>query len=132
MEWLEGCDERPNEEMKLTRPAQIAASQLTSGGSNSPSGSASALPAHTRSEVRDRIERHLRYGPRKLSKSRIKRLRGLERLQYRLSVGETKVFSDVTEAAVQTLAIVSKDQAQEWLDQQGVPTLPGGPGESEG
>jgi mRNA interferase RelE/StbE len=40
---------------------------------------------------------HLRHGPTKLSKSRIKRLRGLEQPQYRLRVGETRVFYDVTE-----------------------------------
>jgi len=91
-----------------------------------------ALPAHTRSEVRERIERHLRYEPTKLSKSRIKRLRGLGQPQFRLRVGEIRVFYDVTEAEVQVLAIVSKDQAQEWLDQQGVPAPPGGLGESEG
>ena len=39
-----------------------------------------ALPAHGRSEVRDGIELHLRFEPTKLSKSRIKRLQGLEAL----------------------------------------------------
>lgn len=91
-----------------------------------------ALPVDARSELRDRIERHLRHEPTKLSKSRIKRLRGLEQPQFRLRVGEIRVFYDVTETEVQVLAIVSKDQAQDWFDQQGVPTPPGGPGESEG
>ena len=36
-----------------------------------------ALPASRRAEVRDRLERHLRYEPTRVSKSRIKRLRGL-------------------------------------------------------
>jgi len=91
-----------------------------------------ALPAHTRSEVRDRIELHLRDEPEKVSKSRIKRLRGLEQPQYRLRVGEMRVFYDVTETQVQVLAIVSKAQAQEWLDKQGVPTPTGSPRGGEG
>ena len=91
-----------------------------------------ALPAHARAEVRDGIELHLRYEPTKLSKSRIKRLRGLEQPQYRLRLGEIRVFYDVTETEVQVLAIVSKAQAQAWLDQQGIPAPPGGSGEGEG
>ena len=91
-----------------------------------------ALPAHTRSEVRDGIELHLRFEPTKLSKSRIKRLQGLDQPQYRLRVGEIRVFYDVSETEVQVLAIVSKAQAQAWLDQQGIPAPPSGSGEGEG
>jgi mRNA interferase RelE/StbE len=75
---------------------------------------------------------HLRYEPTKLSRSRIKRLRGLEQPQYRLRVGEIRVFYDVTETEVHVLAIVSKGQAQAWLDEQGIPTPPSSPGEGEG
>jgi mRNA interferase RelE/StbE len=91
-----------------------------------------ALPAHTRSEVRDGIERHLRFAPTKLSRSRIKRLRGLDQPQYRLRVGEIRVFYDVTDAEVHVLAIVSKAAAQAWLDEQGTPAPEGRPGEGEG
>ena len=91
-----------------------------------------ALPAHTRAEVRDGIELHLRHEPTKLSKSRIKRLRGLDQPQYRLRVGEIRVFYDVTDKEVQVLAIVSKGEAQGWLDEQGVASAPGSPGQGEG
>ena len=91
-----------------------------------------ALPAHTRSQVRDGIEAHLRYEPTKLSKSRIKRLRGLEQPQYRLRVGEMRVFYDVTEAEVHVLAIISKSEAQAWLDDQGIAAPASGPGKGEG
>jgi mRNA interferase RelE/StbE len=91
-----------------------------------------ALPAHTRSQVRDEIKVHLRYEPRKLSRSRIKRLRGLERPQYRLRVGEMRVFYDVTEAEVHVLAVISKAEAQAWLDDQGISAPPGGLGKGEG
>ena len=36
-----------------------------------------SLPAYRRAEVRDALERHLRHEPTRVSKSRIKRLRGL-------------------------------------------------------
>jgi mRNA interferase RelE/StbE len=91
-----------------------------------------ALPARTRSEVRDGIELHLRFEPTKLSKSRLKRLQGLDQPQYRLRVGEIRVFYDVTDKEVQVLAIVSKAEAQDWLDKQGTPSPPGGPSQGEG
>jgi mRNA-degrading endonuclease RelE of RelBE toxin-antitoxin system len=91
-----------------------------------------ALPAHTRSEVRDGIEVHLRFEPTKESRSRIKRLRGFDQPQYRLRVGEIRVFYDVTDTEVHVLAIVEKPEAQAWLDKQGTPTPPSSPGEGEG
>ena len=48
------------------------------------------LNARLRSEIRDALERHLRHEPTKTSRSRIKRLRGLSRPQYRLRVGEIR------------------------------------------
>ena len=91
-----------------------------------------ALPAHTRSEVRHGIELHLRFEPTKLSKSRIKRLKGLDQPQYRLRVGEMRVFYDVTDKEVHVLAIVSKAEAQAWLDNQGTPTPQGSPSQGKG
>ncbi|MGQ0721975.1 MAG: type II toxin-antitoxin system RelE family toxin, partial [Candidatus Eiseniibacteriota bacterium] len=52
---------------------------------------------------------------------RIKRLRGMRQPQYRLRVGEMRVFYDVTETEVQVLAIVSKDEVRAWLEQEGQP-----------
>src|SRR5436189_5951429 len=80
-----------------------------------------SLPAYRRAEVRDALERHLRHEPTKVSKSRIKRLRGLSQPRYRLRVGEIRVFYDVTKTQVQVLAIVTKAEAQAWLDEQGKP-----------
>ena len=91
-----------------------------------------SLRADIRSGVRDAIERHLRYEPTKVNRSRIKRLRGLERPQYRLRVDEVRVFYDVTETAVQVLTIVSKAQTQKWLDTKATPSTPSGSGEGEG
>jgi mRNA-degrading endonuclease RelE of RelBE toxin-antitoxin system len=78
-----------------------------------------SLKANVRAAVRNAIETHLRHEPTKTSKSRIKRLRGMSRPQYRLRVNEVRVFFDVHERAVEVLAIVLKSQAQAWLKQVG-------------
>lgn len=74
-----------------------------------------ALKGYLRSVVRDAIETHLRHGPTKTSQSRIKRLRGVSRPQFRLRVGEVRVFYDVSGRTVQVLAIVAKSEAEAWL-----------------
>lgn len=90
------------------------------------------LPARVRSRVRDALERHLRYQPTKVSRSRIKRLKGLSQPQYRLRVDEVRVFYDVTQKAVEVLAIVTKAEAEAWLKQKGKPEPGGGAGRSQG
>ncbi len=77
------------------------------------------LKAHFRAEVRDALERHHRHEPTKASRSRIKRLRGLSSPQYRLRVGEVRVFYDVSGSSVEVLAIVAKSQAEAWLREAG-------------
>ncbi len=77
------------------------------------------LRAHVRAEVRDAIQKHLRHEPTKVSRSRIKRLKGLAQPQFRLLVGEVRVFYDVIEDQVQILAIVSKTDAANWLIERG-------------
>ena len=77
------------------------------------------LRANVRTAIRIALEAHLRHEPRKTSRSRIKRLRGLSRPQYRLRVGEVRVFYDVSGATVEILAIVAKSEAETWLAQFG-------------
>lgn len=86
------------------------------------------LPAHVRSQVRDALERHLRKEPAKVSRSRIKRLKGLSRPQYRLRVDEIRVFYDVKETAVEVVAIVTKAEAEAWLQRKGKAAAGGGTG----
>jgi mRNA interferase RelE/StbE len=77
------------------------------------------LKANVRATVRSALEAHLRHEPTKLSRSRIKRLRGLVRPQYRLRVNEVRVFYDVSGATVEILAIVRKSEAEAWLSEFG-------------
>ncbi len=75
------------------------------------------LKAKERSVVKEALETYLRHEPTKTSRSRIKRLRGLARPQYRLRVEEVRVFYDVSGSDVQVLAIVPKPEAESWLVQ---------------
>lgn len=75
------------------------------------------LTANVRAIVRTALETHLRHKPEKMSRSRIKRLRGLLRPQYRLRVDDVRVFYDVSGATVEVLAIVAKSEAESWLAQ---------------
>lgn len=79
------------------------------------------LKANVRAEVREAIDKHLRHEPKRESRSRIKRLGGLSQPQYRLRVGEIRVFYDVLRSQVQVLAIVSKEEATKWLSEAGRP-----------
>ena len=90
-----------------------------------------AFRADFQSSVRDAIELHLRPEPTKLSKTRIKRLRGLDRPQYRLRMNEVRVFYDVTETAVEVLAIIPKEQAEAWLAEEATPDSPGFPSKGQ-
>ncbi len=80
-----------------------------------------SLKANVRTAVREGLEEHLRHQPEKVSKSRIKRLRGLSRPQYRLRVDDVRVFYDVNGDTVEVLAIVGKQEASEWLARFGNP-----------
>jgi mRNA interferase RelE/StbE len=75
------------------------------------------LKANIRADIRAALETHLRHEPKKVSRSRIKRLRGLRKPQYRLRVGEVRIFYDAGETKVEILAIVAKLEADSWLTQ---------------
>jgi mRNA-degrading endonuclease RelE of RelBE toxin-antitoxin system len=77
------------------------------------------LSARNRSIVRDAIEEHLRLEPGRTSRSRIKRLRGIRRPEYRLRIGEIRVFYDIVGRDVEILAIIPKSKAAAWLEVMG-------------
>jgi mRNA interferase RelE/StbE len=79
------------------------------------------LKAHVRAAARAALETHLRHEPAKTSRSRIKRLRGLRRPQYRLRVDDIRVSYDVSGTTIEILALVSKSEAESWLAQFGSP-----------
>ena len=77
------------------------------------------LNANIRSIVRAALQRYLRHQPEQVSKSRIKRLRGMAHPQYRLRVDEIRIYYDVRQNSVEVLAIVDKNHADTWLAQFG-------------
>jgi len=77
------------------------------------------LRANIRAIVRAALQQYLRHQPEHVSKSRIKRLRGMSHPQYRLRVDEMRVYYDVGPSIVEILAIVGKQEADAWLTQFG-------------
>ena len=78
-----------------------------------------SLDARWRSAVKRALEAHLRRQPQKKSRSRIKRLKGIRKPQYRLRVEALRVFYDVAENYVTVHAIVPKEKANDWLELHG-------------
>ena len=71
------------------------------------------------SAIIDAMDTHLRHEPERVSRSRIKRLRGLQRSTYRLRVGEYRAFYDVFERQVMVNAVLSKrDTAAFYREEQ--------------
>lgn len=82
-------------------------------------GDLDGLKANLRATVREGLETHLRHEPTKTSRSRIKRLKKMSQPQYRLRIGDVRVFYDVNDERVEVLAIVLKAEAAEWLAKHG-------------
>lgn len=85
----------------------------------SPEAHEDFLSAHDRAKVKDLMKVHLHHEPTKISKSRIKRLRGLNRPRYRLRIDDYRIFYDVSENSVEILAIITKSEAARWLEEVG-------------
>jgi mRNA-degrading endonuclease RelE of RelBE toxin-antitoxin system len=70
------------------------------------------LRKYDATQIANAMERHLQHDPMKESKSRVKRLRGITNPDYRLRVGDYRVFYVVDEDArrVDVLRVMHKDQ----------------------
>jgi len=75
-----------------------------------------ALRKYDATQIADAMERHLQHNPTKEGKSRIKRLRGISNPDYRLRVGDYRIFYMVNEVArrVDVLRVMHKDQTIEY------------------
>ncbi len=67
--------------------------------------------------VADGMEKHLGRVPVKESKSRIKRLRGISDPDYRLRIGDYRVFYDVTGDRVDVLRVMHKNDTHEYYEE---------------
>ena len=77
------------------------------------------LRAYDPRAVIDMIECVLTTTPTQVSKSRIKRLRGLDSPQYRLRVGDVRVMYDVIGSDGYVLRVLSKAAVGEYLREMG-------------
>jgi len=73
------------------------------------------LRVFDRTAILDQVGQILTVDPTVVSKSRIKRLREPAPTQYRLRVGEFRVFYDVEEEAVLIIQVLSKQHSIEYL-----------------
>ena len=73
------------------------------------------LSAFHRGIVKDAIQEHLCHQPALVSKSRIKKLEGIESPEFRLRVGELRVFYDIVGNDVVVLNVMSKEESLPWL-----------------
>ena len=78
-----------------------------------------ALRKYDATRIADAMERHLRNDPTKESRSRIKRLRGITDPDYRLRVGDYRVFYTVHDdrRRVDVLRVMHKDQTQSYYEE---------------
>ncbi len=77
------------------------------------------IRAYDRKAVLDTIERVLHTNPTQSSKSRIKRLRGLDSPQYRLRIDDFRVFYDVSGEEVHVMRVLSKAAVAAYLQEMG-------------
>ncbi|HYS47596.1 MAG TPA: type II toxin-antitoxin system RelE/ParE family toxin [Xanthobacteraceae bacterium] len=68
--------------------------------------------------ILDAMETHLRHEPDRVSRSRIKRLRGTFTAAYRLRVGDYRVFYDIVEAKVVVIAVLHKRETAEFYREE--------------
>lgn len=69
--------------------------------------------------IADGMEKFLETDPRRESKSRVKRLRGIRDPDYRLRIGEYRVFYSVDDAKkrVNVLRVLHKDQTRKYYQE---------------
>lgn len=69
--------------------------------------------------VLDGVEEFLTHEPTRESKSRIKRLRGVQKADYRLRLGDYRVFysADSADSRVDVLRVMHKNQTAEFYEE---------------
>jgi mRNA interferase RelE/StbE len=77
------------------------------------------LRKYDAAQIADAMEKHLEHEPAKESKSRIRRLRGISNPDYRLRVGDYRVFYNIDGNArrVEILRVMHKNQTQIYYEE---------------
>jgi mRNA-degrading endonuclease RelE of RelBE toxin-antitoxin system len=79
------------------------------------------LRKYEAASIADAIERHLRIAPQSTSRTRIKRLRGQQEADFRLRVGNFRVFYTIDDIhlTVFVLRIMHKERAVKFYKEEG-------------
>jgi mRNA-degrading endonuclease RelE of RelBE toxin-antitoxin system len=77
------------------------------------------IRVYDRRAILDAIETILSTTPVQVSRSRIKRLRGIDWPEYRLRVGEFRIFYDVTADEVNVMRVLCKKMVEQYLKETG-------------
>ena len=75
------------------------------------------LRKYDTARIADGMERHLQVEPMKESKSRIKRLKGISDPDYRLRVGDYRVFHNVVGERVDVLRVMHKKETHDYHEE---------------
>jgi mRNA-degrading endonuclease RelE of RelBE toxin-antitoxin system len=77
------------------------------------------LQKYYATQIADAMEKHLQHKPTRVSKTRIKRLRGIRNPDYRLRIGEYRAFYtiDEEERRVEVLRVMHKDETQSYYEE---------------
>ena len=75
------------------------------------------LRKYDAARISDGMERHLDTEPTKESKSRIKRLKGISDPDYRLRLGDYRVFYNVVGERVDVLRVMHKKETHDYYEE---------------
>ena len=75
------------------------------------------LKKHDATRIADGMEQHLAFEPMKESKSRIKRLKGISDPDYRLRIGDYRVFYNVVDDRVDVLRVMHKKETYGYYEE---------------
>ena len=75
------------------------------------------LGKHDAARIADGMEQHLGFEPMKESKSRIKRLKGISDPDYRLRMGDYRVFYNVVGERVDVLRVMHKKETYDYYEE---------------
>ncbi len=78
----------------------------------------SRLTGYMATTILDRMERHLRFEPARVSRSRIKRLRGPQPADYRLRVGACRIFYRIVGDEVHVLRMMHKEKTRAFYKEE--------------
>ncbi len=76
------------------------------------------LTRYVETTILDRMERHLRFEPARVSRSRIKRLRGPQPADYRLRVGAYRIFYRIVGDEVHVLRVMHKEKIRPFYEEE--------------